>query len=92
MKKKSVSRIYLLAIFAVFFVPLLFAMWLYFSSNSWFTSQSQNHGVLMQPPRPLNNFSLESFTNTTWTQEAFLGKWTMLYLGDSRCDLYCEAS
>ena len=92
MKKQSISRLYLLSVFVVFFAPILIAMWMYFGSSSWLTSQSQNHGVLIQPPRPLNEFSLKSYDSTIWTQAEFLGKWTILYLGDNHCDLYCEAS
>ena len=92
MKTKSISRLYLLGLFAVFFVPMFVAMWMYFGAGSWFTMKSQNHGVLIQPPRPLNEFSLSSNNAVTWTHEEFLGKWTLLYLGDAVCDLYCEAS
>lgn len=92
MKKQSLSRAYILALFAVFFAPLLFAMWLYFGPNSWLTLDTQNHGVLIQPPRPLNEFVITGLDASIWTQEQFLGKWTLLYLGNENCDLYCEAS
>ncbi len=92
MKKQTLNRLYLLALFGVFFVPMLVAMWMYFGAGSWLTTQKQNHGVLIQPPRPLNEFSLTADNATTWTQEKFLDKWTLLYLSDGSCDLYCEAS
>lgn len=92
MKALSKSRLYLLGLFAVFFIPMFIAMWMYFGAGSWFTLKSQNHGVLIQPPRPLNEFSLTSNDAATWTHEEFLGKWTIMYLGDGQCDLYCEAS
>lgn len=92
MKKQSLSRAYILALFAVFFAPLLFAMWLYFGTHSWLTSESQSHGVLIQPPRTLNEFVITSFDGVSWSHKQFLGKWTLLYLGDENCDLYCEAS
>ncbi len=92
MKKQSISRVYILALFAVFFAPLLFAVWLYFGANSWLTLETQNHGVLIQPPRPLNEFSVISLNGAKWEQEQFIGKWTLLYLGNQSCDLYCEAS
>ncbi len=92
MKKQSIRRAYLIGLFAVFFAPLLFAVWLYFGTNSWLTLETQNHGVLIRPPRPLNEFSIISFNGVKWEQEQFIGKWTLLYLGNQSCDLYCEAS
>ena len=92
MKKQSLSRAYLLALFSVFFAPLLFALWLYFGTNSWLTPGSQSHGVLIQPPRPLNEFDITSFNGTTWSHDQFSKRWTLVYLGDESCDLYCEAS
>jgi len=92
MKKKFLSRTYLLGLFAVFFAPLLFAMWLYFGPNSWLTSETKSHGVLIQPPRPLEEFSITSVEGNIWIYEQFLGKWTLLYIGNERCDLFCEAN
>lgn len=92
MERKSLSRLYLLGLFAVFFIPMFVAMWMYFGAGNWFTMKTQNHGVLIQPPRPLNEFSLSSNNAVAWTHEEFLGKWTILYLGNNQCDLYCEAS
>lgn len=92
MKKQSLSRAYLLALFAVFFAPLLVALWLYFGTNSWLIPRPQSHGMLIQPPRPLDEFSIISSNGIKWEQQQFLGKWTLLYLGDQSCDLYCEAS
>ena len=92
MKEQTKSRAYLLGLFGVFFVPLLFAMWLYFGPNTWLTPSSQNHGELIQPPRPLNDFQITSVDGNQWGQAKFSGKWTLLYLGSAVCDLYCEAS
>ncbi len=92
MEKKTLSRSYLIAMFAVFFAPLLFAMWLYFGPNTWLNKTTQNHGVLIQPIQPMGEFSLASITGENWQQDDFLGKWTLLYLGNEQCDLYCEAS
>jgi len=92
MQKKTLSRTYLIAMFAVFFAPLFFAMWLFFGANTWLSKNTQNHGELIQPLKPLNEFSMRSIAGTTWQEENFLGKWTLLYLGDEYCDLYCEAS
>lgn len=92
MKKQTKSRAYLLALFVVFFAPLFFAMWLYYSSNSSLVIQTQNHGELVQPPRPLGKFSLTDNNGEVLAHYLLEGKWTFLYLGNKACDLYCEAS
>jgi cytochrome oxidase Cu insertion factor (SCO1/SenC/PrrC family) len=92
MQERSKSRIYFIALFAVFFGPLLFAMWLFYVPNSWINTATQNHGTLVQPVQPLGEFTLNSINGGTWSYQDFLGKWTLLYIGDERCDLYCEAN
>ena len=92
MNKKSLSRIYLLALFAIFFVPLFFALWLYFGPNAWLNSSVKSYGELLQPIRSLESFQLTSLDGRKWNQDDLFKKWTLLYLGDAKCDLYCEAS
>ena len=92
MKEKTKSRIYLVSIFAVFFGPLLFAMWLFYVPNSWMNSKTQNHGALIEPAKPLDDFKMTSIDGNVWDKQQFMGKWTLLYVGDEHCDLYCEAS
>ena len=92
MKQKTKSRAYLVAIFAVFFGPLLFATWLFYVPNSWMNSKTQNYGTLINPVRPLDDFKITAINGDIWDKQHFLGKWTFLYIGDEHCDLYCEAS
>jgi len=92
MEKKTKSRSYLIGLFAVFFGPLFFAMWLFYVPNSWLSSRTQNHGNLIQPAQSLEEFVLSAIDGSSWNHEQFAGKWTLLYIGDESCDLYCEAS
>jgi len=92
MEKKTKSRSYIVGLFAVFFGPLFFAMWLFYVPNSWLSSRTQNHGTLIQPAQPLEKFKLAAIDGSSWSHEEFTGKWTLLYIGDESCDLYCEAS
>ncbi|MGH1537831.1 MAG: SCO family protein [Gammaproteobacteria bacterium] len=92
MENKTKTRSYLIGLFAVFFGPLFFAMWLFYVPNSWLSSKTQNHGTLIQPAQPLEKFKLAAIDGNTWSHEEFIGKWTLLYIGDEVCDLYCEAS
>jgi cytochrome oxidase Cu insertion factor (SCO1/SenC/PrrC family) len=92
MEKKTKSRSYLFGLFAVFFGPLFFAMWLFYVPNSWLNSSTQNHGTLVTPAQPLEEFELIALDGNSWRHEEFTGVWTLLYIGDESCDLYCEAN
>ena len=92
MENQTKSRSYLIGLFAFFFGPLFFAMWLFYVPNSWLNSSTQNHGTLIQPAQPLDEFMLSSLDGELWGHEQFTGKWTLLYIGDESCDLYCEAN
>lgn len=92
MENKTKSRSYLLGLFAVFFGPLFFAMWLFYVPNSWLNSSTQNHGTLITPAQPLEEFALEAIDGSEWGHQDFKGTWTLLYIGDESCDLYCEAN
>jgi len=92
MKEIAKSRSYMIGLFAVFFGPLFFAMWLFYVPNSWLNSSTQNHGTLIQPAQPLDEFKLSALDGKLWGREQFTGKWTLLYVGDETCDLYCEAN
>ena len=65
MENKTKSRSYLISLFAVFFGPLFFAMWLFYVPNSWLNS-STNHGTLIQPAQPLDEFMMSSLDGGTW--------------------------
>lgn len=92
MENKIKTRSYLIGLFAVFFGPLFFAMWLFYVPNSWLSSRTQNHGTLFVPAQPLEEFELKAIDGSSWSHEEFTGKWTLLYIGDTTCDLYCEAN
>ncbi len=84
------GRRQLVALAALFFVPLAIAFWLYYGPASWRPSGGTNKGDLVDPARPLPAVSLPK-ADGTQTGTAFLhDKWTMLYVGDGACDARCR--
>ena len=80
----------LVALAALFFIPLLIAFWLYYGGSTWRPVGGSNKGDLIDPARPLPSVSLPTPSGTA-TDEGFLrGKWTVLYVGDGRCDERCR--
>jgi hypothetical protein len=73
------SRRQIWILIALFFAPLALAFLLYYSGG-WRPSGSTNKGELVSPPRPLPGIS------------AWHGKWTLVYVGDGRCDERCRAA
>ena len=76
--RRSPAQIWILV--AVFFAPLALAFLLYYGSGGWRPAGSTNRGELISPARPLPNAS------------AWHGKWTLVYVGDGRCDGRCRAA
>lgn len=68
----------LLILLGVFFVPLAAAFILYYGVG-WRPSAGSNHGELLQPVRQMpEGLGAEK------------GQWTLLYVGDGRCDTACQ--
>jgi len=84
------GRRQLLALAALFFVPLAVAFWMYYGPTGWRPAGDASKGDLIDPARPLPEIALPTMDGGT-TAPAFLrGKWTMLYVGDGLCDDRCR--
>jgi cytochrome oxidase Cu insertion factor (SCO1/SenC/PrrC family) len=86
------SRAQIWIVVALFFAPLALAFLLYYGADGWHPSGSTNHGELISPPRPLPSVTLPTPVGTPLTPETWHGKWTLLYIGDGRCDGRCRAA
>lgn len=86
------SRTQVWIVVALFFAPLALAFLLYYGTGGWRPSGSTNHGELISPPRPLPSVTLPTPGGTPLAAETWHGKWTLLYIGDGRCDGRCRAA
>ena len=66
----------LLALAALFFVPLFIAFALYYGGG-WRPAQGTNHGELIQPARTVP---------ADWAQDS----WSLVYVGNGACDASCR--
>lgn len=84
------GRRQLLALAALFFVPLGVAFWMYYGPAGWRPAGDASKGDLIDPARPLASLVLPTLDGAA-TEAGFLrGKWTMLYVGDGLCDDRCR--
>jgi len=80
----------LLALAALFFVPLAVAFWMYYAPGGWRPSGDASKGDLIDPARPLPELAVPTMDGTPTGAEFLRGRWTMLYVGDGLCDDRCR--
>jgi hypothetical protein len=85
------SRLGLIGIAALFFVPLALSFLLYYGS-SWRPSGTTQHGDLIEPPRPLPAIALAPAAGGPAQPEGLRGAWHLVYLGPADCSQPCRDS
>ncbi|MBA2492862.1 MAG: SCO family protein [Gammaproteobacteria bacterium] len=88
----SRARLKLLGLAMVFAAPLLAAVVLYAFSDWLPLPAPVSNGELISPPRAIKEFELQTVNGRRLTRGFLRDKWTLLYVGGSHCDLWCEAS
>ncbi len=82
------SRLKLLGIVFLFFMPVIYAWYLVFFTDFKMNSRGIEHGLLITPIIQLGNLELiEPLTQET--NELF-GKWTLVSFINNKCDKECE--
>jgi hypothetical protein len=66
----------------LFLLPLALAFWVYYGTD-WRPIRTVNHGELISPARPLPAYA-------GMPADLFHNKWTLVYIGDGRCDDACR--
>ena len=81
----------LIIVAAMFFLPVAVAFSLYYG-KLWRPANSASKGELIDPARPLTVAGLRHADGTSADASVLSGKWTLLYIGDGRCDDACRTS
>jgi hypothetical protein len=79
----------LAALAGLFMLPLASAFWVYYGTD-WRPLRSVNHGELITPARPLAAAHLQQVMDGPAPAELFHRKWSLVYLGDGRCQGACR--
>ena len=83
------SRLGLIGLAALFFLPLLLAFWLYYGTD-WRPAGGAEHGALIDPPRPLPDVALLRPDGTSTGAGFLRGDWRLVYVGSGACDPGCR--
>jgi hypothetical protein len=83
------ARLGLIALAALFFVPLALSFYLYYGT-SWRPAGTTQHGELIQPPRPLPEVALTLADGGPAAPELLRGTWHLVYLGPGDCPAACR--
>ena len=85
LRRRRRGRIMLILVALVFLGPLFAAFALYFGGG-WSPQGSAEHGVLIQPPRPLPDTALDD----RQVAARFRDKWTLLIVEPAACGEECR--
>jgi cytochrome oxidase Cu insertion factor (SCO1/SenC/PrrC family) len=83
------SRLGLVGLAALFFVPLAVSFYLYYGT-SWRPSGGAQHGELINPARPLPEVTLARPDGTATGSDFLRNEWHLVYLGDGACGAPCR--
>lgn len=82
------GRLILLAISAIFLIPILAAAWLYFAPGGWRPPAHTEHGTFISPPVELP----ETVFSASVQPLQFRKVWTLMVLADQQCDATCVST
>jgi cytochrome oxidase Cu insertion factor (SCO1/SenC/PrrC family) len=79
-----------LALAALFLVPLVAAFWLYYGTPGWRPRGAANQGELVDPAVPLPVLEFAAPDGRRIAGDLLRDRWTLLFIGPSRCDARCR--
>lgn len=83
------SRLTLIALFTLFFTPVLIAIFLHSEWVNWRAAPDKAHGKLVSPVIPLDEFTLREAGGSVRSLEDLLGRWQVIFIAPRRCLTDC---
>ena len=83
------NKLTLIALFALFFAPVLVAVMLHSEWIDWQASPDKAHGELIEPVVPLGAFSLPDAGGNPRDLADVQGRWQLAHVVDERCPSEC---
>lgn len=79
-----------LLLVAVFFLPIIIVLILYFNLDKWEIGGERNHGELIQPPRELRDIVMTDVQGEEFRFSDVRDRWLMIKFGGAQCNEKCR--
>ena len=89
-EQRNKGRRDFLLLVAVFFLPIIIVLVLYFNLDKWDIGGERNHGDLIQPPRQLEDIALTDIQGEPFRFSDVRDKWLMIHFGQAVCNQKCR--
>ena len=89
-EKRRQGRKTFIGILLAFFGPLALAIFLFANLDMWKPQSTANHGLLLEPIRPIPFLQLQQVDGGPLKLEDLLGRWSLIYVAEGECDLLCQ--
>lgn len=83
------SKMTLIALFALFFTPMLVAVLLHSEWVDWRAAPEKAHGELVSPVVPLGEFELRDAGGNARSRDDLLGRWQLVFIAPGACGSEC---
>lgn len=88
--RRARARWVVAAVFLVFFLPVVVAIWLNVTKPGWLPLARANHGEIVEPPRTISVAGLDALGAGGAPALTLERRWTLLLLAGNGCDERCE--
>jgi hypothetical protein len=82
------NRLQLWLLITLFALPPI-AAWLFYLNPQWLPAGRTNHGLLIDPPRAMQGFALQTPEGKAFDWHFLGGQWTLALLAEGQCDPGC---
>jgi hypothetical protein len=83
------SKMMLIALFALFFAPMLVAVLLHSEWVDWRAAPEKAHGELVSPVAPLGDFDLPDAGGDDRGLDDLIGRWQLVFIAPDECLADC---
>ncbi len=89
-KERNQNRTKLIVLILMFFGSVFIAWLLINNSDTWRPWTTKNNGDLIVPARPITDLTMQTLEAKEFSVKEMVGKWVMVYIGNTECDKKCE--
>ncbi|QOC21164.1 hypothetical protein IC757_08840 [Wenzhouxiangella sp. AB-CW3] len=83
------SRTTIIAVFAVFFTPVIVAVLMHSEWFEWRPSETRNYGELLEPPHALPAFEIQRADDAALSRNDLLERWQLIHVAAGPCSEAC---